>query len=156
MNSSTTSLNKLNMEAFNFAYNSVYHNFGPYPAVNGTTLLSDELKSDIDSVNSQLIIACSQGRFNLVAALIENGHDIDQRDSRNFTPMMYAASNGHLNVVTLLLTYGAKISYQLLCIVKEKIDRLEEEAITGKEDPYQVASWKNFLDFLVQEGKKQQ
>jgi len=43
----------------------------------------------------------------------------------------------------------------LLCLIKEKIDNLEEEAKKGKEDPYIVVNWMDFLDYLIQEGKRQ-
>ncbi|NJO90057.1 MAG: hypothetical protein HC831_14750 [Chloroflexia bacterium] len=53
------------------------------------------------------------------------------------------------------MTNGAKISYNLLCSVKTKIELMEEMAQRGSADPYDVADWKNFLEYLISEGKKQ-
>jgi MinD-like ATPase involved in chromosome partitioning or flagellar assembly len=104
---------------------------------------------------SDLHVACSEGKINEVKSLITSGYDVNSKDSTNLTPIMRAAANGHKSIVKLLVEYGAKITYSLLCSVKTKIDILEEEANLGKEDPYIVASWKNFLDYLIKEGKKQ-
>lgn len=137
---------------YNEEFNSVH--FGAYPAMNVAVRPKREI-SFSDDEEAPLSIACSQGKYDLVKSLIENGSDVNQKDHANLTPIMRAASNGHRSIVKLLVNYGAKISYSLLCSVKTKIDILEESAKEGKEDPYAVASWRNFLDFLIQEGKKQ-
>jgi ankyrin repeat protein len=129
--------------------------FGSYPAMNVAVRPKREIFYSDDDEDAPLSIACSQGKYDLVKNLIENGSDVNQRDHANLTPIMRAAKNGHRNIVKLLVSYGAKISYALLCSVKTKIDILEESAKEGKEDPYAVASWRNFLDYLIQEGKKQ-
>jgi ankyrin repeat protein len=138
---------------YNEEINSIH--FGAYPAMNVAVRPKRDITFLEDNEDAPLSIACSQGRFELVKQLIENGSDINQKDQSNLTPIMRAATSGHKNIVELLVSNGAKISYSLLCSVKTKIDILEEDAKEGKEDPYAVACWKNFLDYLIQEGKKQ-
>lgn len=133
--------------------NSVH--FGAYPAMNVVVRPRRDSNYLDNTDDAPLSIACAQGKYDLVKNLIENGSDVNQHDRANLTPIMRAATNGHKSIVKLLVGYGAKISYSLLCSVKTKIDILEENAKEGKEDPYSVASWKNFLDYLIQEGKKQ-
>jgi ankyrin repeat protein len=129
--------------------------FGTYPAMNVVVKPKKEKQDDMYNDDAPLSMACSEGRFDLVKNLIENGSDINQKDLANLTPIIRAANNGHKSIVKLLVSYGAKITYALLCSVKTKIDILEEGAKEGKEDPYAVASWRNFLDYLIQEGKRQ-
>jgi len=132
-----------------------YLHFGTFPAMNVVVRPIKETQIVGFVEEAPLSLACSEGKFGLVKSLIENGSDVNQKDHSNLTPIMRAATNGHKNIVKLLVSYGAKITYALLCSVKTKIDILEESAKEGREDPYAVASWKNFLDFLIQEGKKQ-
>jgi ankyrin repeat protein len=138
---------------FNEEFN--YIHFGAFPAMNVVVKPKNETQIVGLEEEAPLSLACSEGKFDLVKSLIENGSDVNQKDHSNLTPIMRAATNGHKSIVKLLVSYGAKITYALLCSVKTKIDILEEGAKEGKEDPYAVASWKNFLDFLIQEGKKQ-
>ena len=129
--------------------------FGAYPAMNVVVRPKRQTQNSEYKDDAPLSLACSEGKFDLVKNLIENGSDVNQKDQANLTPIIRAATNGHKSIVKLLVSYGAKITYALLCSVKTKIDILEEGAKEGKEDPYAVASWKNFLDYLIQEGKKQ-
>jgi ankyrin repeat protein len=138
---------------YNEEFNSVH--FGAYPAMNVAVRPQREISYLGDDEEAPLSSACAQGKYELVQNLIENGSDVNLKDHSNLTPIMRAATNGHRSIVKLLVSYGAKISYALLCSVKTKIDILEEGAKEGKEDPYAVASWRNFLDYLIQEGKKQ-
>jgi ankyrin repeat protein len=143
------------MEPFENQENCNFLHIGPYPAMNESIRSKTEIEPVLNTSENQLSVACYQGKFGLVENLIEKGCDINQKDQANLTPIMCAATNGHKNIVKLLVSYGAKISYQLLCLIKEKIDNLEEEAKKGKEDPYIVLNWVNFLDYLIQEGKRQ-
>jgi ankyrin repeat protein len=45
----------------------------------------------------------------LAKALIENGADVDSKDSHGRTPLSYAAWSGHEAVVKLLLEKGADV-----------------------------------------------
>lgn len=127
--------------------------FGSFPSVN-PAIKSDQNFNEIHE-ESELCIACACGNYNTVKELIDRGTDINKKDSANLSPIMRAASNGHRDIVELLVSQGAKISYDVLCSVKTKINLLEENAKAGNGDPYAVALWKNFLDYLIQEGKKQ-
>jgi hypothetical protein len=129
--------------------------FGAFPSVNPSVKVKTESLYRVNNDEAPLSVACSQGRFEMVKQLIENGSDVNQKDHSNLTPIMRAALNGHQTVVELLIRKGAKISYSLLCTVKAKIEILEENAKAGQEDPFSVVKWKNFLDYLIVEGKKQ-
>jgi len=128
--------------------------FGSFPSVNPAIKQQKE-QVQWDSEESALGIACSQGKYESVKTLVEQGADINRKDTANLSPIMRAAANGHKNIVEYLVSSGAKISYNLLCSVKTKIELMEEMAQKGNVDPYDVAEWKNFLDFLITEGKKQ-
>lgn len=129
--------------------------FGAFPSVNPSFKQKTEPVQKENKEESALSIACSQGKYERVKFLIDQGTDINTKDSSNLSPIMRAATGGHRDIVELLVNSGAKISYDLLCSVKAKIDLLEEQAQSGIGDPYAVAVWKNFLDYLIGEGKKQ-
>ncbi|MFN8255510.1 MAG: ankyrin repeat domain-containing protein [Bacteroidales bacterium] len=129
--------------------------YGSFPSVNPSVFGHTESSLKVRNDESPLCEACSQGKMDIVIQLIDEGFDINQRDLKNQTPVINAAENGHRSIVEYLVKRGAKISYALLCTVKSKIDLLEENARAGKEDPYSVVKWKNFLDYLIVEGKKQ-
>ncbi len=129
--------------------------YGAFPSVNPSVKTKNELSLKTIKDESALSIACSQGKIEMVKQLVESGMDVNQKDFTNLTPIMRAAANGHKGVVEYLIGKGAKISYPLLCSIKAKIEILEENARAGYEDPYSVAGWRNFLDYLIIEGKKQ-
>jgi ankyrin repeat protein len=124
-----------------------------YPAMNPgnqSNKTQDEIKLEVP-----LCIACANGNIDLVKNLIDKGTDVNKKDSSNLTPIMHAALIGNKAMITLLVEHGAKISYALLGIVKARTNSVEKEVLSGREDPYEVTLWRNLLDFLVQEGKKQ-
>jgi ankyrin repeat protein len=154
MDISTIILKKTLMEPSNDKEN-IKLDFGPYPAMNVGNKDSKFKKVVINENETPLSLACSQGKYYLVKSLIERGYDINQIDYLNYTPIARAAVNGHLDIARLLVSYGAKINYNLLSLIKSRIDALEEDVKKGKEDTYTLANWKNFLDYLIEEGKKQ-
>ncbi|ORX92853.1 ankyrin, partial [Basidiobolus meristosporus CBS 931.73] len=57
-----------------------------------------------------LCLASYLGKSDVVSVLIkEGGANVDATDSNGATPLMYAARDGHENIVQLLLEYGAKV-----------------------------------------------
>jgi ankyrin repeat protein len=116
---------------------------------------NSEIHYNLNDDDALLLITCAQGRCELAKGLIESGYDVNQKDNVGFTPIMRAATNGHKPVVELLISYGAKINLQLLSLIKNKINRLKKDAKQGKADPYSIACWKNFLDYIILEGNKQ-
>jgi methionine synthase II (cobalamin-independent) len=128
--------------------------FGSFPSVNPVLKQKiDQNKRDLEE--SALSVACARGEYESVKKLIEQGVDVNTKDQTNLSPIMRAATNGHKKIVKFLVNSGAKISYNLLCSVKTKIELMEEKAQRGSADPYDVADWKNFLEYLISEGKKQ-
>ncbi len=60
-----------------------------------------------DSIgNTPLRDACYKGYLELTATLLLAGADINARNSDNWTPLHYASSIGHLDIVRLLLEWG--------------------------------------------------
>ena len=129
--------------------------FGSFPSVNPLAKVTNDQDQIPLLEESALSIACAHGKYEQVKRLVEEGWDINKKDPSNISPLMRAANNGHRKIVEYMISKGAKISYDLLCSVKTKIELLEEQAKIGAEDPYAVAVWKNFLEYLIDEGKKQ-
>lgn len=142
------------MENRHLSKNLDVAHFGSFPSVNPVLKQKTE-QNKRDLEESALAIACAQGEYDSVKKLVEQGVDVNRKDPANFSPIIRAATNGHKRIVEFLVDKGAKISYNLLCSVKTKIEVMEEMAQKGIADPYDVADWKNFLDYLITEGKKQ-
>jgi ankyrin repeat protein len=124
-----------------------------YPAMNAgnqTKKTKDDIKTD-----APLCTACATGNLELVKTLLEKGFDVNKKDMSNLTPIMHAALFGDRTIIKLLVEHGAKISYALLGIVKAKTNDVEKELVSGSTDSYELSLWRNLLDFLIQEGKKQ-
>ena len=102
--------------------------FGSFPSVN--PIIKEKKEPAFrDLEESALGIACAQGKYDNVKKLVEQGVDINKKDLANLSPIMRAASNGHKDIVEYLVSNGAQISYNLLCVVKTKIELMEEMAI---------------------------
>jgi len=53
--------------------------------------------------------ACVYGRLEIVALLLDNGADIEMKDSKGWTALHFAANSGYLDVVELLLASCADV-----------------------------------------------
>ena len=72
---------------------------------NGTKSKRKQMKGG----ESQLHVASRNGNLEMVKALIENGADVNSRDSSQNTPLHLACDNGNLEMVMVLLEKGATI-----------------------------------------------
>lgn len=91
----------------------------------------------------------------IVQLLIERGANVNNMGGADLTPIMNAATNGHIEIVKLLNDNGAEISYDLLSVIQMKVNTLTENAGMGMVKPEGVEAWKNFLEYLVNERKWQ-
>ena len=57
--------------------------------------------------HTELILASNEGDTQEVIRLRCNGHDIDEQDNRGLTPLHWASSRGHRDVVKALMEFGA-------------------------------------------------
>ncbi|KAI1478118.1 ankyrin repeat-containing domain protein [Daldinia eschscholtzii] len=79
---------------------------------------SARLKETLESVRGDddegwlgaLHIAAQSGRARMIDILVEQGEDINERDSDGRTPLVHAVISGHEDVVQLLLARGALIA----------------------------------------------
>ena len=108
-----------------------------------------------DYGDAALNIAAEQGHEGLVTSLLASGADIETVGGADKTPIMNAAFAGHVNIVRVLLAKGARVSDDLLNSIATKIAILEENAENGMVRPDAVGAWRNFLDALIAERKKQ-
>ena len=61
------------------------------------------------SKEEQLRKACYNRELDDAKELIEEGVDVESRNRYGWTPLMYAAESGHVDIVRLLLDHGANI-----------------------------------------------
>lgn len=61
--------------------------------------------------NGAIHLAAKNGYANIVDLLIRSGVDVNEPDDRRQSALMYATSEGWVDVVDVLLYYGAKIQY---------------------------------------------
>lgn len=77
--------------------------------------LVDEGKGlqETEESESLLSLACSGGYFELAQVLLKINANVEDRGSkRDCTPLMEAASAGHVDIVKLLLEYEADVNAQ--------------------------------------------
>jgi ankyrin repeat protein len=129
--------------------------FGTFPAMNQKHGMISRDEQSVVKTEIPMSKACADGMFGLVKNLIEKGNDIDQEDELGKTPIIYAAENGYKNIIRLLVNHGAKINYKLFCVIKTKIESMKKDVMDGKSYPHEVMVWQKFLDFLIDEGKRQ-
>lgn len=58
------------------------------------------------------MVAASRGKLNFVRGLIEHGADVNAEDEDNWTPLLFAAKEGHDEVVSELLDHGAQVDHR--------------------------------------------
>jgi ankyrin repeat protein len=66
---------------------------------------------EVNSPESELMVACAAGWLQVVRRLIANGIDANHVNEQGETPLTYAATWGHEAVVACLLAKGAKVDH---------------------------------------------
>lgn len=89
------------------------------------TPVSDSLRSNLDF---ELLIAAGDGDTVKIKSLIEKGSDVNCRSLyEEVTPLMFAAQNGHLAAVQILLHHGANVN----ALPRNRISALLGACIAG-------------------------
>lgn len=117
---------------------------------NGADLEAKESYGD-----TALNLAAENGHLEIVKYLIETGANIENLGGAAKTPIMNAAFAGHAEIVIVLIAHGAKITHDLLSSVQVKVSILEENAESGMVTEEGVRAWKEFLEYLIAEFKRQ-
>jgi len=132
---------------------------GAYKGITQIVKTSLDLGADVNTKekysDTALNKACDQGHIEIVKLLIERGANVNNKGGADLTPIMNAATQGRMEIVQLLIDNDAEISYDLLSTIQMKVNILEENAESGMVKPEAVVAWKKFLEYLVEEGKKQ-
>ncbi len=132
---------------------------GAYSGIEQIVKTSLDLGTDVNTKgeygDTALNKACDQGHIEIVKLLIERGADVNNKGGADLTPLMNAATQGRMEIVQLLIDNKAEISYDLLSTIQMKVNILAENAESGMVKPEAVVAWKQFLEYLVKEGKKQ-
>ncbi len=115
-----------------------------------------------------LAFACDRGNVELAKLLIENGADVDTKDSfYSATPMSWAMMHGHLDILELLVNAGATVESSLLMmgiqkghvgLVKAMInsDSMTKELLNKGLKSADPDLHKEMIDLLVAAGAKQE
>ncbi|XP_067049296.1 transient receptor potential cation channel subfamily A member 1 homolog isoform X2 [Acropora muricata] len=67
------------------------------------------INDEDDKSNTPLHLAATKGHFKCCKALLENGADVDARNSTQWTPLDCAAAKGHANVAAVLLEFDSPV-----------------------------------------------
>ena len=105
--------------------------------------------------DTALNLAAENGHLGVVSALLGAGADIENLGGADKTPLMNAAFAGHAPIVRQLLARGARISDDLLSSLQLKVSILEENAESGMVRPEGAEAWRNFLNAMIDERRKQ-
>ncbi len=83
---------------------------------------------------SPLAIAAMRNYLKVAKFLIKNGANVNTTDTANWTPLHWAAQEGHKDMVVLLLKKGAKTSLKIETMVGHESPRDLAEKHEGKEN----------------------
>lgn len=106
--------------------------------------------------DAALNLAAENGHAGIVATLLAAGADVENLGGADKTPIMNAAFAGHVNIVRVLLAHGARISDDLINSIAMKVGILEENAESGMVRAEAAKAWRQFLDAMIAEQRKQQ
>merc|ERR1711925_2308 len=68
---------------------------------------------------SPLTVACQNGYLDVVEFFLDDDLDVNHLDNDNKTPLFYALTNKHHDVVNVLISKGAKMDFTLKCYSKK-------------------------------------
>ena len=76
----------------------------------GKVLETKVENDDVKSWERRLLHEAHNGNLEVVKDLVQNGINVNAKDAKHFTALHLASLKGHLNVVVLLLEYGAEVN----------------------------------------------
>lgn len=80
-----------------------------------STNQEDLIQKESLSTSRDLIDAVLENDLEKAQALLKEGTDIHQKDEQGWAPIHHAASQGNMEMITLLLQYNADINAKTLC-----------------------------------------
>lgn len=103
---------------------------------------------------SALFKACRKGDIQRVTALLEKDVDVNGRDRRDFTPLMWAAHNGHTDIVRLLISKGASLDNECLlwAAVNNRLDTAKLLIENGANIERETTNKTTSLIFAARQG----
>ena len=99
--------------------------------------------------DTALNAAAQGGQLEVAQRLLQAGANLENVGGADLTPLMNAAFAGHFAIVQLLLDRGARINHDLMSSLQLKVNILAENAEAGMVLPEAVATWKQFLSYMV-------
>jgi ankyrin repeat protein len=107
--------------------------------------------------NTALNWAALWGYGDVAERLLEAGADIENKGSGGgMTPLANAASRGHFKVAQMLLDRGARVTDDVLSILRTKVDILEENREAGMVTDQNVAIWRRVLELFITQRSNQE
>ena len=73
-------------------------------------VLEAKVENDVKSWERRLLHEAHNGNLEVVKDLVQNGINVNAKDAKHFTALHLASLKGHLDVVVLLLEYGAEVN----------------------------------------------
>lgn len=88
-----------------------------------------------DNGTTLLMVASGRGTVSFVKELIAFGADVQAVDLDNWSPLLYAAKGGYLEVIEILVEHGADIEHKdMVSLGNEKNYRGEKKEREGKSE----------------------
>ncbi len=75
-------------------------------------IFATNVLSPVPTAASEIHTAAREGDVNTVLQFLSAGNDVNTKDERGFTPLLWAVYGGHLDMIELLIDRGADVMYK--------------------------------------------
>ena len=86
----------------------------------GSSALAIGVISQNEVVETSILQRVIEEHAETVKVLLDFGAEVDAKDHRGFSAQMIASSNGHIEILQLLIDHGSKIDFKAIDIAREK------------------------------------